>query len=425
MQAATFVRKLPEQSADRGELELITGQAIWGEFRSLQRELLLADSTSSDDAPKQSGSERLLELKDEAKSLLMAGYDRLPEDPVVDLASVTALLSLSQIFVEDQQYNQAIEVLEQQTLGPMTLLNEGNSPSSNPLFAEETYSTALRAYVASLRDGGQETMDRVTKTIALMQQAVGDDEAGKQRMLGVYVNLAQDVQRRMESASPQDREKLSTVFEAFLSELGGNATDVAVLHWVADTFAKLADGFDDSTSANAQKLYRQSEEAFQRVLSQPSVSPELINQVNVNLAGIKHQLSDFDSALRLYESVLKRDANAINVQVAAARFLQAWGAQDSDRLRQAINGTGGSIWGWTKIAISAAQHKQFRDTFYEARYEMANCKVTLAKQSPGKDNKSLLNSARRGLVQTATLYPNMGQWKAKYDALIDSITTAN
>lgn len=427
LQAAEFVRKLPEQSAVRGELELITGQAIWGEFRSLQRERLLAEPSSDAGAEVSEVSDtgRLTELKNEAKSLLMAGYDRLPDDPVVDQASATALLSLSQIFVEDQQYAEAIEVLEHPALGPMTLLEAGSSPTSNPLFAEETYSTALRAYVASLGDGSPETMDKAKKTIASMQQAVGDDDAGTQRMLGVYVNLAQDVQRRMESASPQTRQELSAVFEAFLSQLGGIATDVAVLHWVADTFAKLAEGFDDSANPNAQMYYRRAEESFQKVLSQPAVSPDLINQVNVRLAGIKHQLADFDAALQLYEYVLKRDPNAINVQVAAARFLQAWGVQDTSRLEQAVYGTGDALWGWAKIATSTAQYEQFRGTFYEARYEMAKCQVALAEVSSGKDNQRLLSSARRGLIQTSTLYPKMDQWKAKYDALIDSIKPSN
>ncbi|WP_149498147.1 tetratricopeptide repeat protein [Roseiconus lacunae] len=429
LRAAELVRKLPESSEVRGGLELITGQSLWGKFLELQRSDAKAKTSavpSSDESPQQGTAfdgdmkARLATLKGEAKSMILAGYERLPEEPTIDQASATAMLSLSQIYVEDQQFDRAIEILEDPTLGPLTLLKAGHAAVSNPVYAEEAYQTALRSYVASLGDGGQENMGRVNQAIESMREVVGNDEAGKRRMLGVYVTLAQDVQRRMESASSQEKNELSTIFEAFLAELSNGATEVGVLQWVGDTLATLADGFGTDDRQRALRLYQKADDSFQRVLSQGSVDHALKNQVQVRLAGIKYQLGDFQGALSLYQTSLKRDPKAINIQTAAARFLQSWGNEDPSRFEQAIEGVD-PIWGWAKIAISTAQYEQFRETFYEARYELARCQIALAKSSADKSRQRLLRDARRVLNQTVTLYPNLGAWKPKYDSLIRSL----
>ncbi len=430
--AADFVRRLPEDSPSRGEYELVTGQAIWGAFRELQQQADSKGQNGTADESKLAEIENELErLKAEAKELLQAGYDRLPDEPVVDQSSATALLSLAQVDVEDQEFDQAIEVLEHPSLGPLTLVNEKSVAASNPLFIEETYRTALRAYVASLGTAGPEMMEKAKGVIAAMQDALGEDAAGKQRMLGVYVNLAQDVQRRMESATPETRLQLSGVFEAFLVELSGGSSDLSVLHWVADTFASLAAGFDDgdTLNENARKYYQLAEDAFQKVLNQPGITPELTMQIKTHLADVRFHQGEFEPALKLYEEVLSREPKAINVQVAAAELLQAWGTQDATRYQQAINGIqqpGGkpAVWGWAKIALGTVQHSKFRETFYRARYEMATCQLLLASSKTGGEKASLLDDALRNLSRTAKLYPEMGGWKEKYDTLLKQIQTA-
>ena len=214
------------------------------------------------------------------------------------------------------------------------------------------------------------------------------------------------------------------MFEAFLLELSQGSSDLSVLNWVADTFAKLADGFDDPDGENAQKYYQQADTAFQQVLNNLSISPELANQTKARLANVKFRMKEFDSALQLYQEVLTRDPKAINVQVAVARLLQAWGPQDAKRYDQAINGIEPHVWGWGKIALAAVQHAQFRDTFYEARYEIATCQLALAAGKNGADKKSLLASAERNLSKTAKLYPEMGSWQNKYDTLLKQIQNA-
>ncbi len=421
--AAEFVRRIPEESPSRGQYELLTGQSIWGAFRELQQRMAAAGEAAGDDSELADAEQELDRLKAEARELLQAGYDRLPDEPVVDQANATALLSLAQVHVDDQEFGKAIEVLEHQSLGPLTLVKAGNAAAANPLFIEESYRTALRAYVASLETGDAAVMEKTKSVIAAMQVALGDDAAGKQRMLGVYVNLAQDVQKRMEAASPEAKQQLSGVFEAFLLELTQGSSDLNVLNWVADTFAKLADGFDDPDGQNAQKYYQQADTAFQQVLNNLGITPELAMQTKARLANVKFRRKEYDAALQLYQEVLGKDPNAINVQVAAARLLQAWGPQNAERYEQAISGIKPAIWGWGKIALAAVQHPQFRETFYESRYEVSRSQLALASSKNSTEKKSLLADAERNLSKTAKLYPDMGAWKDKYDALLKQIQT--
>tara|TARA_R110002049_G_scaffold27321_2_gene94066 strand:- start:168967 stop:172017 length:3051 start_codon:yes stop_codon:yes gene_type:complete len=431
--AATFVSQFPPESTNRAEFEWLTGQAIWGQFRSLQQELAAPEQQgATNSAKRERTTKQLARLKGQAKKLLQAAFQRIPDEPTVDQAVATGALSLAQIYVEDQAFAKAVEVLEHESIGPLTLVQQDHSAAANPIFAEESYRTALRAYVAQLDKGGDDVMDKTKSAIASMQELLGQDESGKQRMLGVYVNLAQDVQRQMESASDDAKVQMSGVFEAFLGELSEGSDDLSVLNWVADTFAKLAAGFDDGSgelNANAKRYYEQSDNAFENLLAQPDISPELTTQSKAQLAGVRFHTKQYDSALQLYQDILQQQPSSINVQVAAARLLQAWGEQDPSRYEQAVNGiaTPGknqSIWGWGKIALAAVSHPQFRETFYESRYEMANCHVAIAQAKSGQEKLELLQQAEQNLSKTSKLYPAMGEWKEKYDALLSQVRSA-
>ena len=173
-EASEFVRRLPEESPSRVQYELLTGQSIWGAFRELQQQMEaaqqdVANEAAADDSGRAEAAQELERLKAEARELLQAGYDRLPEEPVVDQANATALLSLAQVHVEDEAFDKAIEVLEHPSLGPLTLVREGHVAASNPVFIEESYRTALRSYVASLGSGDAEAMEKTKRVIAAMQ----------------------------------------------------------------------------------------------------------------------------------------------------------------------------------------------------------------------------------------------------------------
>ncbi len=432
--ADSMTRKIPETAPGRGQAELTTGQASWGKHLQLQQEIARLEREGvPEDVDLEAKRGESEQLAENAIELLSAGYDRIPDEPTVDTFNATALLSLAQAFVASAEYSKAVKVLEHDTSGAITLVEANHDAVANPVFVEEAYRTALQAYVGSMTDQGAGAMEKAKRAMAALQQSVGTDDAGKQRMLGVYVNLAQNVEAQMKSASATERQAMSEVFEAFLQELSGGSSDVGVLNWVAETFASLGAGFDDDPDAlnqQAAKYYERSIAAFENLLSLSSLDPQLATQIKVRLASVKTQKRDFQDALDNFKEVLAKTPTAVNVQVEAARLLQRWAGSDPAKYAQAISGipSGGKgiLWGWGKIANVTLPHKQFRDTFYEARYEMAKCLVGLAASKKGAEKSKLLADAERSLTRTKQLYPSLGgeTWTRQYDALLKTIQSA-
>lgn len=426
--ARKLTLRIPKANPARGEAELITGQAMWGKHLQLEQQLALWNRNGvPEDTDLAAVEAESAQLAEQATSLLAEGFARLPEPPVVNASNATALLSLAQSYVASGDYAKAIEVLEQPTLGPVTLVQAGHEAVQNPLFIEETHRTSLQAYVGALGTGGAEMKEKAKVAMTSLQQAIGSDAAGKQRMLGIYVNLAQSVQEQMSSATPEARQEMSNVFEAFLQELSAGSTDLGVLNWVAETFASLGAGFDDNEQVlnpEAQKYYERSIAAFQNILSLSELDPKLATQMQVRMASVKVSTHQYQAALQDLQQVLAKSASAINVQVEAAQLLQRWAKSDPGKYPEAISGIKGTpVWGWGQIAGKTQQYKQFRDVFYQARFHAAECQFELAQTKRGDERQKLLAMARRTLTQTKQLYPTLGgdEWTQKYDQLLARI----
>ena len=294
------------------------------------------------------------QLAIDAQEMLAAGVGRLPPAPEINASNTTALLSLAQAYVGSEKHEEAVKILEHETLGPVNLLAANHAAVGNPIFVEETHRTALQAYVGSMGTGGDVMMQKAKSAMAAMQAAVGDDATGKQRMLSVYVNLARSVETQMKSAEPAAKQQMSQVFEAFLQELSGGSSDVGVLNWVAETFASLGSGFDDDPQVlneNAKRYYERSVAAFANILSMTDLDPQLTTQMKVRSASVKSKLRDYESAMTEFVDVLQKTPNAINVQVEAAKLLQRWGSVIPAKYNVAIRGTmqdnpPGNVWGW-------------------------------------------------------------------------------
>ncbi len=210
---------------------------------------------------------------------------------------------------------------------------------------------------------------------------------------------------------------------------------MGVLNWVAETFASLGSGFDDNPDVlneNARKYYDRAIAAFQNILSKPDLQPQIATQIKARMASVKAQMHDFAGSLNDFEEILGKTPNALNIQVQAAELLQRWGQSDPEKYELAILGIQadgakvGVVWGWGKIANTAMRYKQFRDNFFEARYQMAECQISLAGSKQGQEKQQLLANAERNLTMTKQLYPTLGgeQWTTKYNELLKKVQSA-
>ena len=205
------------------------------------------------------------------------------------------------------------------------------------------------------------------------------------------------------------------------------------LNWVAETFASLGAGFDDGGSvldANAALYYQKSIDAFQNLLGQINLQPALQTQVRARMAEVKAKNRDYQGAMAELQQLLKVNPAAVNLQVEAAKVLQRWGSVDSAKYSDAIKGLRssekGGVWGWGKIANATMPHAQFRNIFYEARFEIAACQSARAMTLSGAERTKQLAAAEKTLAVTEKLYPKLGgeMWSSKYEELHEKIKRA-
>jgi tetratricopeptide (TPR) repeat protein len=149
-------------------------------------------------------------------------------------------------------------------------------------------------------------------------------------------------------------------------------------------------------------------------------------------------LGQYKQALDTFSDILKEKESSLSVQRAAAYTYQQRGQTENPQwLERAIHGgyklrsTGQNrIWGWLKISQVASRaaraDEKYRDTFYEARANIARCRYLAAMKQSGAARERDLAKAKQSIQSLAQLYPDLGgeRWRGEFDALLKQIQTA-
>lgn len=404
--AGEYLGKIPEESPKRAKAELRIGQAFWREY--LNRVADGEDGSSSE----------LLALKDQALKILKDGVERMEGRP--DESAIRGALSLAQIYVNSGQPFDALELLERPRLGAMALVEEESSWLEKiPGLSTEAYKAAIGAHVASAvtsADAGKEI--RIAQQLLdELRDTTRDQPDGKDRMMGIYVSLAQDLERQMSVAGPKTREALSKGFESFLRGAAEGTQDIPVLNWVGETFYSLGSGLlrGNKTSPEAQRYFTEASRSFGEVLKlaerQPdAVSKTVLTQVRVRQAMSLRQIGRYDEAIDIFAAVLRERNMVLNIQVEAAKTFQQSGTSgNAEGYMKAISGdvpdgNGKNIlWGWGRIAKLVSKNEKYRSTFHQARYSIARCRYQYALTHSGAKKTELLKRAKADIVMTQKL----------------------
>jgi tetratricopeptide (TPR) repeat protein len=445
------LERIPESSPQRGDLELKVGRALWSAYRQgmsdLRREEREVGATSSDT------SERRAELetwKNQAQQVLANGWNRVrAKDAGINESLAMGVLYLAQVYIDSQQADEAISLLEDEKYGPLALVGGGHSAAKGAGYAEETYRTALRAYLGNLQgSGAEESLAKAKGIMADLKSSVSPDAAGQQRLVAVYMGLARDMKGQMDLASDEERRVLSQGFSLFLSELSQEASDFQVLNWIAETFYNMADSLAGSEStripANAAEFYRKALESYKKILEKQSQNPEFLPNPQLGLAlqirtaGVHRRLGEFREAMEIFKAILTEKNQMLNVQVEAAKTFQVGASAPGfhNLYEKAIMGEyrdtrstppANIVWGWGKIARLTSGREEFREIFFEARYNLALCRFEFAKREQDAATKRRwLDLARQDVLFTYRLYPDLGgtSWKPRFDQLTKQIQQA-
>ncbi len=454
--AEKYLNDIPEDSPKRGDAEIKTGQAMWSSYLTGMQQLRQWESGDEPTPPEvdiDAKKTTLDQMKGRAHTILAKGVQRMQKAGGVTEATVAAAFSLAQIYVDAEQVAEAVKLLEDETIGPLTLVKAGHAAVARDGFDADVYKTALRAYISSLAgagDGGA-LMDKATEVMDAMKAAIPQD-----KLIEIYYSLARDLEEQIKLASPEAKKPLSKGFEEFLERLRDESKELSVRHWVASTFVSLGRGLDSSAQLvpEAKGYYLQAVETYETILEEDEkekdekkkLSADIKTQMRLHLARTKKRLGKFKDARVLYTQILTDRNMTLDVQAEAAKLYQEWAdvwaghkkADDKARavplyemaMRGAQKGGDGKniIWGWARMFQITARYPDFRKVFHEARYNLAMCFYKLGRLKKTTDEqKEWYGKAERAILQTQKLYGKGDDWKAKrpdYDALMRDIQRA-
>ncbi len=449
--AEQYLEQIPADSAQRGDAELKTGQAMWSAYLNGMAELRKWRRPVEDggEAPPEGTDlaqreKELEDLKQRAEKTLTNGVERMRQANKIDKTLASAVLSLAQIYVDTNQAEKAIAELEHPQIGALTLVKKGDPAVQREGYIQETYKTALRAYIGSLpaaKNPG-EVMDKAKATMDDLETEVLKDPEGRTKLVAIYVSLAHSVRQSIDLAASEDaKNALSRGFETFLRQIGKESTDVNTLNWVAVTFVNLGEAFDNGKNpppAKALSYYKEAQSTYEAMLKKDQANKDFLDDrigphVMSELAKLKRRLGQYDEALKLFATVLKDNRTMVGIQVEAALTYQERGRYDKAAYyKKSI--TGGFpdekkddiIWGWNRLATVTQRNPQYLNFFFQARYQAAKALYDYGRQEKKRDDIEL---AKKFIMVTHKLYPELGapewpEWRGKYNQLLTDIQKA-
>lgn len=461
--AQAYLDKIPEESSQRGSAELKMGQALWkaylrgmGAIREQEAAAIATGAAPDAQTTAQNASRKqeLTGIKNRAEKTLVDGVARMEKAGRVDAVFASAILSLAQIFLDTEQAPKAVELLEKEGVGPLTLLKNKHEVSETPGYAEETLKTALRAYISALGSAKGETGEALNKkaegVMDGLQQAVGGTDEGQKKLISIYFTLAKDIEQQMTLASAETKKGLSKGFETFLDRVGAGAKELNILYWVATTYYGLGESFgtqkDGSVPADAKRYFEKAAKMYQTILDKSAkkelnLDPQLSGQLTLAMAKTKRAMGDYEGAEKIFMQMLTANSKLLSVQIEATKTYEEWAERTGDS-KYYLNALGGdmkvkgkksTIWGWIEMAKVTSNRPEFRDSFYESRYHvsLARYKYGLAQKDAAKKQESL-EKAEASLSQTYQLFPaldgdaaeNKKSFREMYDGLAKAIQKA-
>ena len=489
-QARKYLAMVPPESKTRGDAEITTGQAMWSTYLSEMRparemsseivalerniakweegteeppegqSIVAAKQKITDYQQKIQALEQQLEpLKIESQTTLKNGIDRMKQAAEVDKTLAAAVATLCRIYVEADQAQDAIDLLEEPKIGALTLVKANHPAVQREGMASEVYTTALLAYFAALPDAAntQELFGKAEAAMDGLNGTVGKDEAGQQKLISIYVTLAEDVREMIVRAPAAKKKTLKKVFSTFLDRVAKTSDEVPVLSWAATNFYELGAADDPGTGeppADVKEYYSKAAEQYQSLLAKAGSDPSITEGMQVflrtQLATVYRRQGKYVLAMDQMEEILKDPKRnmTLDLQFAAAETYMEWAASEIgiDRLYiRAINGGRKNakdpkkynIWGWVRIAkILAAQIQKpeldsdTRDAYYErlheAKINQARCNYLYAMSAEGEEREKFLKYAKQDIRLAAQSYPDLGgdAKKKEYDELLKEVQTA-
>jgi tetratricopeptide (TPR) repeat protein len=427
----------------RPRLELQLGNSMWGRFLELSH------------ANGQSDADSLAKLKESAIKYLRSGFEAARDEPEPSESTAAAGLYLAQALLSEEKYDEATELLEDEKVGPLTLIKKQHPAASRPAYAVEAYKAALRAYVLSSPPNEEKALASMKSLDDAVAASGGSGEQLTQIYIGLGMALSKQAAQLREAGRNEDAARINAAFAQFLDRIAARQENAnwPTRAWLAQTYYNMGTSERAGPSSAPQSPLDDQEraylakarDAYQQLIADAAADPKLppsetsVLAARMQLGECLRALGEYKLALDTFSAVLKERESSLEAQKAAAKTYQERGqAEGPQWYENAIHGgyrlksTGQNrIWGWLKISQVAARaarsNEKYRDMFFEARYNVARCRYLAALKNKGEERKRDLAKAKQSIQSVAQVYPDLGgdHWRGEFDAVLKQIQLAS
>lgn len=452
-QVDQLLNRLPANAPQRASAELQAGLILWNQHLTQLMAASNSAAHSTAAAPQTPGAAIAPTTPTEAdraaaiqriQQTLVAGLEKYRGRPAQPL-TVQAVLVLTELSLQQGDAEGAAKWLNDAEFGPRTLLASSHPAVQSGAIVEAIDMAWLRTQVNLLGKStdAATSLTEAQQAMQQLQQRLQGSAEGQQRLTRIYVTVTRDLKNQMDRLAPEKRPPLARGLELFLDHVSQSSQDPAVQAWAADTYLELAavgatDASDSAAAPNNSAAAPNSAaidkglKLYERLLTQLREAggstgnqdlPYLLRRAKALTTAGRYEL-----AMQDYVTVLTRQPMLLNIQTQAAETLEQWGQSGHpDAWADAIRGYGPPsptgqppVWGWARIANVAARHAQYRDTFFDARWRVASCRL---KQGVATHNSDLMKQAEQDIQVTRGLYPDLGgdQHRAKFTQLLGEI----
>ncbi len=257
-------------------------------------------------------------------------------------------------------------------------------------------------------------------------------------LTSTYVGLGIAIEQQIKAETdPAKVKKLTEAFGMFLDRIANNPQGVTYDHlvWVAETLFRIGAGVDrpGQGSAEAKDYYTRASKIYEKLLTMETSQKDEKAEIGlkVRLSKCQRRLGNYKDAINQLIGILSANDKLLEAQVEAAYTFQEWAETDPKYYAFAILGwrdksNAQVVWGWGHLANMVSRNPQLRDTYHEARFNLADCRLKEAMSKSGADKTKGLNQAKFDISIIHRLDPKMGgdDWYPKYDRLFRTIQSA-
>jgi tetratricopeptide (TPR) repeat protein len=432
-EAQQLLSKLP--AGARGAAELNLGTALWTKY-------LQTAAGREGEFDEAAGK-----LRDQAGALLASGFEPTQKGGEPTANAAVGVLYYVQFLLARGDGPAARAVLEDKSVGPLTLVEAKSAAASRPEFVLEAYKAALRVYLTAQPPDRERSQAMIA---ALEQFVAAQDGASSDQLTKVYIGLGRQLQKQLKTFSAANNhvaaQQLAAAFGDVLAQVAKRLgeDEWSIQKWLAESNLELGQVL---TGPDSTTYLKRAQAAYTAVLAAAAKggagapSGDSLLAVRKRLGDCHIALGEYQKGLEQYVELLKVRPNMLDVQEASATAFQSWGREKKipGPLLQAIQGAVPQpdgkklIWGWVRIATAAedAQRKasnptdaaRYEDMFFKARFNSAQSRYLIATIAPAATRRAAFESAKQIVDSMRTLYPALGgpKWKAEFDELLKQI----